>query len=99
MICNRLRSVRPKVIPTIDMLSQNVVSYRGSVNLIYIDGENFRRDSVVELNGIRCFSFFNGSNQLGFIVPWNEIETTGEYEVQVMNVGLKSNIVSLYIGV
>ena len=76
---------QPSLIPELVSLNKNTATLKGNVNQIYINGFHFTKNSVVIMNEVVCFSFFNGSTELGFLIPWNNIFTPGVYSVQVVN--------------
>ena len=87
MSCRRFRYVPPPLlVPTISSLSEGTFVLGTPNRVIYLYGNAFASDSIVTLSQNPCPSFFNGSQTLGFLIPWNEIGDGGNtYWIQVTN--------------
>ena len=88
MSCSRyIKFNQPLTIPFLNNLSETTAIQGKQTKVIYINGSNFNRNSTVMMDNKICFSFCNNSNQLGFLIPWNEIQISGTVNVQVINPG------------
>jgi len=76
---------QPFLVPELFSLSQSFGTLNGKTNQIYVYGNHFTKNSIVMMNDVVCFSFFNGSKQLGFLIPWKNITKGGVYKIQVVN--------------
>ena len=103
MSCSRyIKFNQPLTIPFLNNLSETTVIQGKQTKPIYINGSNFNRNSTVVMDSKICFSFCNNSNQLGFLIPWNEIQISGTVDIQVINPGkndafLYSNVLAFTI--
>jgi hypothetical protein len=104
MSCSNYKTInQPMMIPFLSSLSETQLTQGQSNQPIYINGSNFSQDSVVMMDMNVCVCFYNGSNQLGFLIPWNKmIKTTGDVSVQVTNPGkngtyLTSNVLFIQV--
>jgi len=86
MACRNFNTInQPLLAPFIYNISKNSATKGDSTNVVYINGKNFMRNSTVMMGNFVCHSLYNGSNVVGFQIPWNEIENGGNYIVQVIN--------------
>jgi len=86
MSCSGFTTInQPLLAPILYNLSETSAVKGDSINLVYINGKNFMRNSVVMMGDSICSTLYNGSNQLGFLIPWDDIEDEGNYDIQVIN--------------
>jgi len=89
-------------IPSITLINPDTISISDKTATIFITGINFNIQSVVTMNDVKCVSFYNTSNQLGFYIP-STMWIAGTYNIQVSNANnqiyntqlVQSNIVLL----
>jgi bacillopeptidase F (M6 metalloprotease family) len=86
MACSNFRTInQPLLVPFLYSISKSSATKGDSTNLVYINGKNFMRNSTVMMGDFVCYSLYNGSSVLGFLIPWNKIKTGGNYTIQVIN--------------
>ena len=101
------KNIYPLYPPLIQGLTQYESPNIPPFPLIYVSGQYFSNNSIVTLNGIPCYTIYNGSQVLGFTVSPTFLSNTYTLKVETANPNpppgeinpsaLKSNSVSFQV--